>query len=67
MRSQLGIKLRSTEFARAELGDQVPIRYTRHHLAHAASAFYPSPFNDAAILTMDGVGEWDTTSIVRGR
>ncbi len=65
MRSQLEVKLRSTDYARAELGD-VPVRYTCHHLAHAASAFYPSPFAEAAILTMDGVGEWDTTSIVRG-
>src|SRR5205814_3091857 len=34
-----------------------------HHQAHAASAFYPSPFRSAAILTMDGVGEWTTTSV----
>src|SRR6185312_3079852 len=34
------------------------LRFTEHHESHAASAFYPSPFNDAAILTMDGVGEW---------
>jgi carbamoyltransferase len=37
--------------------------FSEHHLSHAASAFYPSPFSDAAILTMDGVGEWATTSI----
>ncbi len=37
--------------------------FTEHHQAHAASAFYPSPFDDAAILTMDGVGEWATTSV----
>jgi carbamoyltransferase len=37
--------------------------FTEHHLAHAASAFYPSPFSRAAILTMDGVGEWATTSL----
>lgn len=35
---------------------------SEHHLSHASSAFYPSPFNEAAILTMDGVGEWDTTT-----
>ena len=38
-----------------------------HHLSHAASAFYPSPFEEAAILTVDGVGEWDTTTISVGR
>lgn len=40
--------------------------FSEHHLSHAASAFYPSPFNEAAILTMDGVGEWATTSIAQG-
>lgn len=39
------------------------LRFTEHHESHAASAFFPSPFNDAAILTMDGVGEWATTSM----
>src|SRR3954467_1058010 len=39
------------------------LRFTEHHESHAASAFYPSPFRDAAILTMDGVGEWATTSM----
>jgi len=42
------------------------LQFSEHHLSHAASAFYPSPFNDAAILTMDGVGEWATTSIATG-
>jgi carbamoyltransferase len=37
--------------------------FTEHHLSHAASAFFPSPFEDAAVLTMDGVGEWATTSL----
>jgi len=37
--------------------------FSEHHLSHAASAFYPSPFKEAAILTLDGVGEWTTTSI----
>lgn len=40
--------------------------FPEHHLSHAASAFYPSPFEDAAILTVDGVGEWTTTSIAHG-
>jgi carbamoyltransferase len=41
--------------------------YPEHHLSHAASAFYPSPFDESAILTIDGVGEWATTTIGRGR
>lgn len=40
--------------------------FPEHHLSHAASAFYPSPFEDAAILTVDGVGEWATASICHG-
>jgi carbamoyltransferase len=40
--------------------------FTEHHFSHAASAFYPSPFHEAAVLTMDGVGEWATTSIATG-
>jgi carbamoyltransferase len=52
----------------AKLGDgRVPVYYPEHHLSHAASAFYPSPFSEAAILTVDGVGEWATTTIGRGR
>jgi len=43
------------------------LRFSEHHLSHAASAFYPSPFSEAAVLTMDGVGEWATTSIAIGR
>src|SRR5579872_591279 len=51
----------------AELGEaDVPVFYPEHHLSHAASAFYPSPFSEAAILTIDGVGEWATTTIGRG-
>ncbi|MDB5009588.1 MAG: hypothetical protein JWQ06_377 [Mucilaginibacter sp.] len=42
------------------------ILFPEHHLSHAASAFYPSPFNEAAILTIDGVGEWATTTICYG-
>ena len=40
--------------------------FSEHHLSHAASAFYPSPFDRAAILTLDGVGEWTTTSLAVG-
>ena len=41
---------------------QCPIYFTTHHESHCASAFYPSPFEEAAILCLDGVGEWDTTT-----
>ena len=41
--------------------------FSEHHLSHAASAFYPSPFEEAAVLTMDGVGEWTTTSLAIGK
>jgi len=44
-----------------------PFVYTDHHEAHAASAFFPSPFEEAAILTLDGVGEWATTTLGHGR
>ena len=40
--------------------------FSEHHLSHAASAFYPSPFDNAAVLTLDGVGEWTTTSLAIG-
>lgn len=40
--------------------------FTEHHHSHAASAFYPSPFDKALILTLDGVGEWDTTTVAQG-
>ncbi|EQC45531.1 carbamoyltransferase N-terminal domain-containing protein [Bacteriovorax sp. Seq25_V] len=42
---------------------QVPIKFSNHHLSHASSAFFPSPFQNACIITMDGVGEWATTTI----
>jgi carbamoyltransferase len=41
--------------------------FSEHHLSHAASAFFPSPFNEAIVLTMDGVGEWATTSVAIGK
>ena len=43
------------------------IAFTGHHESHAASTFFPSPYEDAAILTLDGVGEWDTATIGHGR
>jgi carbamoyltransferase len=47
--------------------EKIPLLFPEHHLSHAASAFYPSPFTEAAILTIDGVGEWATTTIGHGR
>jgi len=52
------------EFDRDIVGDK--LLFTEHHLSHAASAFFPSPFEKAAVLTMDGVGEWATTSAAIG-
>jgi carbamoyltransferase len=52
----------------AKLGSgNVRIFFPEHHLSHAASAFYPSPFDEAAVVTIDGVGEWATTTIGHGR
>lgn len=51
-----------------KLGEKkIPILFPEHHLSHAASAFYPSPFSEAAILTIDGVGEWATTTVGYGK
>ncbi len=46
---------------------QIKLLFPEHHLSHAASAFYPSPYEEAAILTVDGVGEWATASICHGK
>ncbi len=46
---------------------KIKLLFPEHHMSHAASAFYPSPFEEAAILTVDGVGEWATTTIGLGR
>lgn len=43
------------------------LKFSEHHLSHAASAFFPSPYEEAAVLTMDGVGEWATTSLAIGK
>jgi carbamoyltransferase len=63
----LGLKFRVQEAVRRTLQAEVPVLFSEHHMSHAASAFYPSPFRDAAILTLDGVGEWATTTIGAGR
>src|SRR4051812_1221096 len=46
---------------------EAKLRFSEHHLSHAASAFFASPFKEAVVLTMDGVGEWATTSAAIGR
>ena len=60
-------KLFLGETIRRELGYQGRLIFTQHHESHAASAFYPSPYPEAAILTVDGVGEWATATIGEGR
>ncbi|HEY1786515.1 MAG TPA: carbamoyltransferase [Verrucomicrobiae bacterium] len=70
MTNWLGGKLDVRKLIRAALPELRPnceILFTEHHQSHAASAFYPSPFDEAAILTIDGVGEWATTTIGHGR
>ena len=47
--------------------DEKKIYFSEHHLSHAASAFYPSPFDEAIVLTADGVGEWATTTVAIGK
>ena len=61
-------KLIRDELANIENYNQKKLKllFPEHHLSHAASAFYPSPFQQAAILTIDGVGEWATSSICKG-
>jgi len=59
----MGEKLWLSDVIAGELGYSRPILFGNHHESHAASAFYPSPFEDAAVLTIDGVGEWATSSI----
>lgn len=62
-------KLLSDELAKAAPGFdwESKLLFAEHHQSHAASAFFPSPFEDALVLTMDGVGEWATTSVGIGR
>lgn len=63
----LGQKLHIPKIVQRETGYEGEVLYTEHHEAHAASAFYPSPFPEAGILTVDGVGEWATASYGFGK
>ena len=60
-------KLSMKDYIEKELKYEGKIIFPEHHESHAASAFYPSPFDEAAIITMDGVGEWTTTSFGAGK
>jgi carbamoyltransferase len=62
----LGAKARFGEDIEATLGERPRLLVTQHHMAHAASCFYPSPFESAAILVVDGVGEWATCTLAFG-
>ncbi len=62
-RGMLGAKARFGEDIEATLGERPRLLVTPHHMAHAASCFYPSPFESAAILVVDGVGEWATCTL----
>ena len=62
-----GVQLRLPKELKKELDYSGPVLYSEHHLSHAASAFYCSGWEDAAILTVDGVGEWATSSWGHGR
>jgi carbamoyltransferase len=70
LKDKLFQKKRVTSALENLLGSDVDwkskLLFSEHHLSHAASAFFPSPFEEAAILTMDGVGEWTTTSLAIG-
>ena len=63
----LNEKMWTPQTIRKKLGYEGPILFAEHHVSHAASAFLVSPFEEAAILTLDGVGEWDTTTYGIGR
>lgn len=60
------IKKELAKIAGASYPEELRMLFPEHHLSHAASAFYPSPYREAAILTVDGVGEWATSTIGRG-
>jgi len=62
---QKSVLTKALEASFGDIGDR--LLFSEHHLSHAASAFFPSPFETAAVLTMDGVGEWVTTSISLGK
>jgi carbamoyltransferase len=64
---KMGMVKDLTQFSASGKGIEEKLLFAEHHQSHAASAFYPSPFEEAVVLTMDGVGEWATTSVAIGR
>jgi carbamoyltransferase len=69
-KSILGIKLwvdKHIKQAIGTAGKLGKVIFAGHHMSHAASSFYPSPFEEAAIVSVDGVGEWSTTTIAHGK
>lgn len=70
MKSSVGVKWWVPDYVKkalGTLGKEGQVLYCGHHASHAASAFYPSPYQEAAILTIDGVGEWQTTTLGHGK
>ena len=63
---QKGLLCRHLKDLNGDVDWESKLLFTEHHLSHAASAFFPSPFSEAVVLTMDGVGEWATTSVAVG-
>lgn len=63
MQVWLASKLWTTRLIRQHVDHGGPILFGEHHLSHAASAYFPSPFTDAAVITADGIGEWSSTTI----
>ncbi|XHU95631.1 MAG: carbamoyltransferase [cyanobacterium endosymbiont of Rhopalodia gibba] len=61
------LKRELAKLANCKPSELPPLLFTEHHQSHAASAFFPSPFNDAAVLCLDAVGEWATTSLWLGK
>lgn len=64
---QKDILLRELKKLDSRYGGKNNLLFSEHHLSHAASAYYPSPFDEALVLTVDGVGEWATTTVSMGR
>jgi carbamoyltransferase len=60
------LKRELSKIGKINIGELSPLLFSEHHLSHAASAFFPSPFEKAAVLCLDGVGEWATSSVWMG-